>query len=1491
MPGNKSHPARAARSRAAPSVVTEAQPPAKAPSTKTRGGRGVQIPIVAIGASAGGLDACRKLLRAMPDGHGMAYILVQHLDPNHESMMADLLSGVTPLAVAQAAQDMAIEPDHLYVIPPGKYLSVKAGRLQLSVPQERHGARFPFDYLLRSLAADHPGRIACVVLSGTGNDGTLGIEAVAARGGLVLAQDPAEASYDGMPSSAIATGRVNRALVVADMPAVLARFAAGAAPSRPRGKVITSGRAPPEINEVIEMLRAHGGQDFRLYKPGTLQRRIERRMGMAAGGKGDIASYLKKLAADPGELDALARDLLIHVTGFFRDPGVFDYLAREIIAPMLRDLPAGHPVRVWVPGCSTGEEAYSLVMLFREAASAAKMELKLHVFASDTDAEAVAAARDGLYPETIVSDVSAARLARFFSRESGGWRVSPELRSAVVFTVQDVLGDPPFSRIDLISCRNLLIYLRPEAQAKVHALFDYALRDGGVLLLGSSETINGMEGKFQVISKPERLYRRIGRAQPRHVSRLLAPSAGPRGIAKPGPEAPPSRESILAELCRRLVLENYAPACVLINAGFDCLYSIGPVGTYLHVVEGAPTLNLLAMARQSLRPRLRATIQQAGRQRERAVLAAGLVGTKGPEGPFSIAVHPVESDGQMLFLVCFLKESAARAQRAEPAAEDQGRVAELERDLSSVSAELEGAIRDLEVSAEEQRVATEEARSTSEEFQSTNEELLTSKEELQSLNEELTALNTQLQETLEAQRTTSNDLRNILYSTDIATVFLDRALNIRFFTPATKTLFNVIPADIGRPLGDLTLAAADGDLLADAHAVLHGAPSVEREVQTRGGTWYARRVQPYRAQDASIEGVVVTLRDVTERRRAADALQAAKQLAEQANLAKSRFLATASHDLRQPLQTLALVHGLLAQTAQGERAHKLLTQFQDTVGAMSNMLNALLDINLLEGGAVRPEIATFPMGELLERLHDEFGYHAQARGLSMYVVQTGLRVRSDPRLLGQMLRNLLSNAVKYTRTGRILLGCRRHGTMLTIEVWDTGTGIPESEQKAIFDEYHQLDNATRERGRGLGLGLAIVQRLGQLLQHKVSVRSRPGRGSAFCVEVPIVPAPDVPAVREAGGARRAAGGVARRTGSILLIEDDDEMRDLLQLLLRDEGHAVVSAPDGVSALALVARGALEPDLILADFNLPNGMDGLQAADRVRAQLNRDIPLIVLTGDISAETLRQIARDGCERLYKPVNGTELSRAVQRNLPSMAPARPGAAEAATGGPAGAPSAGPTVFVIDDEPEIRTGVRGVLEAEGMIVRDYGDAESFLADYRPMPDSSLVVDAVMPGMGGIELLRHLRAGGSKLPAVMITGRGDVSMAVAAMKAGALDFIEKPFSPQELVAGVRLALEQASDSGQATARRREAASHVAGLTPRQRQIMRMVLTGEPSKNIAADLAISQRTVENHRAEIMRRTGTRSVPALVRLALAASDTAEPETDAAAAAAPGETPAD
>lgn len=1423
--------------------------------------------VVAIGASAGGLDACRKLLRALVDCHAMAFILVQHLDPNHESMMVDLLAGYTPMMVRQAVDGMEITPGQLYVIPPGAYLSVAGGALLLSEPQARHGARLPFDYLLHALATDYGARAVCVILSGTGSDGTLGLEAVKANHGLVIVQDPDEAAYDGMPRSAITTGAVDLVLPLARIPQALADYRQNLAVGAPLVVKPAEVWAGEGLAGVIDLLRTRTRHDFTLYKTGTLQRRIERRMGMMAAAANDMARYLEILRADPVELDLLAKDLLINVTSFFRDPKVFATLARQIVPELVRGRSEDQPVRIWIAGCSTGEETYSLVMLFREEITAANLNVKLQVFASDVDPDAIATARDGLYPDSIAAEVSQTRLSRFFSKEDGGYRVSPELRSVVVFTVQDVLADPPFSRLDLVSCRNLLIYLRPEAQAQVLSLFHFALREGGFLLLGSSETVGSMEEHFNVISKVDRLYRHVGHARVGEVGFLRGTADGIRILGRSGQGQTPSREAALAELCRRLVLESYAPAAVLINRHNECLYSLGPIARYLQVASGAPTHDLLAMAGQAMRTRIRAAIHQATQKNARVVVPGGRGGTKGNSSHFSIAAHPVMHEGELLLLICFVDEPEPAPRAEGPAMPgESGRIAELEQDLAASRAELEGAIRNLEISGEEQRIVNEEALSVNEEFQSTNEELLTSKEELQSLNEELTALNTQLQETLERQRMTSNDLQNILYSTDVATLFLDKDLNIRFFTPATKSLFNVIPSDVGRPLGDLHSLAVDAGLLADARKVLQGAALIDLEIKAQTGTWYLRRVQPYRTQDNGIEGVVITFSDITENRNARNALRVAKRQADQANRAKSRFLAAASHDLRQPLQTLALIHGLLTQAIQGEQPRQLLARFEGTLGAMSGMLNTLLDINQLEVGVVQPVMADFPLNLLFGRMLEAFSYHAEARGLALHVVPSSLHIRSDPRLLGQMISNILANAVKYTQSGKILLGCRRQGGKVRIEVWDTGIGIPAGELQAIFEEYHQIDNPARETQRGLGLGLSIVQRLGHLLGHPVSVRSRPGAGSAFCITVPLSAAADVPEPdRPQPGDHPDGSGEVRRTGSILVIEDDPEIRELLEIFLKAEGHQVASARDGVGAVALIQGQAMRPDLILADYNLPNGMDGLQSVAALRARLRWQIPVIIITGDISAATLRNIAQARCVQLYKPVKAREVTQAISRLLPT-----PLLAKAARLAPSGEAEP-PVIVVVDDDANIRDAIRALLEADGMMVEDYPSGEAFLAAYRPGSHGCLLVDAHLPGVSGLELLRQLREAGHHLPAIMITGNSDVPMAVQAMKAGALDFIEKPVSPADLRASIGRALDQSRDSSKLIAWRETAAAQMARLTPRQIQVMEMVLAGQPSKNIAADLGISQRTVENHRAEVMRRTGTQSLPALARLALAAAE--------------------
>ena len=816
-----------------------------------------------------------------------------------------------------------------------------------------------------------------------------------------------------------------------------------------------------------------------------------------------MTTYLANLRTDKAERDALASDLLINVTSFFRDPKTFQYIEDKALPDLIAALDGRDTLRVWCAGCSSGEETYSLAILLAEAIAKSGRTIGVQLFASDVDADAVALARAGHYPAAVAADISPDRLAKYFTRDEDGYRVSSTLRAMVVFSVQDILRDPPFSRLDLISCRNVLIYLGPEAQNKVLSLFSFALRPGGLLLLGSAETTSAADGRFTVVAKAERLYRQVATNRSSELNRQ-SDHTPIRAVPEQSLTAPlltlPTKPASLAELCKRQVLENFAPAAVLISAENRCVYSLGPTSSYLTSPRGYPTTDLIAMVPTGMRTKLKAAIDKARASGE-TTRARG--GRNGSGETFDIDLRHIEHGNQAFLLVCFIATTSDKTLGSDATPRASGpRIAELERDLETAKDDLQDALHDLETTGEEQKALDEEAMSVNEEYQSTNEELLTSKEELQSLNEELTALNGQLQETLERQRTTSNDLQNVLYSTDLATIFLDTKLNIRFFTPATRALFNVIASDVGRPLSDLNALAADNALLTDAAAVLKAQVPIEREIEARTGAWFIRRVLPYRTQDGRTEGVVITFANITERRHTAEALASAERQARTANVAKSRFLAAASHDLRQPLQSLKLVQGLLAKTIHDEKAKRLLARLDETVGAMAGMLNSLLDINQIEAGVVQAKLATFPVDDLLKRLKSEFTYVAQAQGLVLRVVHSRLNVVSDQRLLEQMVRNLLANALKYTQTGKVLLGCRRIGNAIRIEVWDTGIGIAKGELKAIFDEYHQVDNAARERSRGLGLGLSIVKRLGDLLHHPVEVRSTLRKGSAFSVSVP-----------------------------------------------------------------------------------------------------------------------------------------------------------------------------------------------------------------------------------------------------------------------------------------------------------------------------------------------------------------------------------------------------
>jgi len=1417
--------------------------------------------VVGIGASAGGLEACKRLLAALPADSGLAFIIVQHLDPNHESMMVTLLSGSTEMSVSQAVEGMLVEIDNVYVIPPGHYLSISDNVLHLTLPVERHGARLPFDFLLNAMAASVGAHAACVILSGSGSDGTLGIKAIKRGGGIVIAQDPKEAGYDGMPRNAIESGKVDFILPISGIAERLIQFK----------KDFNLPKDLSRLARIITLLRSKTSHDFTLYKAGTLERRIARRMAVAGFSENDSDGYLAVLATDPTERDQLVEDLLINVTQFFRDAKVFETLSADLIPEIVSNA-VDQTIRIWVAGCSTGEETYSLAMLFSEHIKSVNSAIKLQIFASDVDPEAVAAAREGVYPFSIEGAVSTQRLKQFFNKEERGYAVSVELRASVIFAVHDVLADPPFSNLDLISCRNLLIYLQPEAQAKVISIFNFALRKNGVLLLGSAETVSASDDRFSVISKSARLFRKTG-SKARHDLQFEIPGGRlVRAVSRTEPASSPETAIDVGELCRRIVLEIHAPASVLINERMETLYSSGPTELYLQVTRGYPTQDLGAMMQPALRARVKVALSTASRDKMRVIMPGGVTVRDGIAIPFNIDIVPASSPGSKLFLVSFVDQPTPtrRSEIGTAIEADTSQMGELRQELSDARAELETMFQNQDLSKQEQNLRNEEALSINEEFQSTNEELVTSKEELQSLNEELTALNSQLQETLERSRTTSNDLQNVLYSTDVATLFLDTDLKIRFFTPATKSIFMIIATDIGRPLTDFHWVVGDDELVEDALRVLEDRKPIERDIEAKDGGWFSRRILPYRTHDNADGGVVITFTNVTQRKKTKLALKLAQEDAEQANAAKSRFMAAASHDLRQPLQTLTLLTALLSKTTISEAGKKFLIKMEETTDSMGGILNTLLDINQIDAGIIKPELESVPIGDLIERLGKEFIYLSESRGLALRTVPCSLYVNSDPRIIEQMIRNLISNAIKYTKKGTILIGCRRHRDRLSIQVWDSGLGIPKAELTAIFNEFHQIDNIRHDRSQGLGLGLSIVQRLAHLLGHDVQVRSNLGKGSVFSIEVEVATSP--PKIFEDISEKdtsRAAQNSAPKIGSILIVEDDPDIRHLLEMFLIEEGHAVAAANCGESALRIASAAIMKPDIVIVDYNLSNSTNGLQVVAQLRKLLADSFSVIVCTGDISTKTLKSIAESDCMHMSKPMKLNDLKENIQRALSEK--------EVITNWKLPAqinvvPQERRTIFVVDDDAAFRSAMTAIFHSKGYHVEGFPDCETFLESAREEINTCLILDSNLPGINGLEMLQKLSASQSKIPVIMLTGQGDIKVAVQAMKEGAIDFVEKPASKAKLLACVERAFEHARGSEKLTAGRERAVGQIASLTSRQRQIMDLVLAGHPSKNIAADLFISQRTVENHRASIMEKTGTKSLPALARLAVLAAGT-------------------
>ncbi|MDO9074615.1 MAG: chemotaxis protein CheB [Rubrivivax sp.] len=829
--------------------------------------------IVGLGASAGGLAALEQFLAQVPASSGLAYVVVQHLDPTHGTMLSELLQRVTAMPVREAVQGQRVAPDSVYVIPPNQELTVQGGALQLGPAAKPRGQRLAIDLLFSSLARDQGERAIGVVLSGMGADGSVGLQAIKSQGGLTLVQAPQSAAFDAMPKNALATGCVDITDEAGALPARILQVTAErhAALLRPEGSDSSDAAA---LASILEQLRRRSHHDLSEYKPSTLHRRILRRMGVH--GLTTRAAYEGFVRQNPGELDLLFNEMLIGVTSFFRDPGVWQELRDDVLPALLARTAEGTRLRAWVVGCSTGEEAYTLAMVFQEAADALPGGGKrsLQVFATDLSADAIAVARRGFYPKRIAADVGTERLARFFAPHGTGYIIDKQLRERVLFAQHDVIQDPPFTRLDLLCCRNLMIYFTAPLQRRLLPLFSFSLRPGGVLVLGTAETMGRTQSGFTPVSAKSRIY---SRSEMGGSARAVEfPVKPPLHTRKPHQEshvitAPASPTANLQALAERALLQAFAPPAVLVNDVGDVIYVHGAVGRFLEPAAGKANWNIHVMARPAIRTQITGALRHV-LQDAQPVELPGLPLDEGHGQTVHVSVHALQAPQALVGLVMIAfragPEGAGkpRRRRRSPGSPDPVLAEELQR----LRDEVQALGREMGSSAEELQAANEELQSTNEELQSANEELTTSKEESQSMNEELQTLNGELQSKLDDLALAQSDMQNLLNSTDIATLFLDNDLNVRRYTEQMPRIIHLREGDVGRPLTDLASTLVYPQLDEDARQTLRTLSTTEKEITTTDGLWFLVRIKPYRTLANTIQGLVITFIDIT----AAKALEA-----------------------------------------------------------------------------------------------------------------------------------------------------------------------------------------------------------------------------------------------------------------------------------------------------------------------------------------------------------------------------------------------------------------------------------------------------------------------------------------------------------------------------------------------------------------------------------------------------------------------------------------
>jgi two-component system CheB/CheR fusion protein len=821
--------------------------------------------IVGLGASAGGLEALEKFLANVPPTSGLAYIVVQHLDPTHKAMLAELLQRATAMRVREAAESMRVAPNVVYVIPPNTELTVVGGRLHLAEPAQPRGMRLPVDVLFCSLAREQGERAIGVVLSGMGSDGTLGLQTIKGQSGLTLAQEPTSAQFDSMPKNAISAGACDIVAPATELPQRILLVTAGRARSAPSPTGIGEG-SEQSLEAILELLRKHSKRDLTLYKSSTLRRRIDRRMGVH--GLDKLADYERFTRENPQELDLLFKEMLIGVTSFFRDPAVWQELKDQVLPSLLAGRAPGARLRAWVVGCSTGEEAYSLAIAFREMAASqpAPEPWTLQIFATDLSADAIAVARSGRFSSKIADDMAPERLRRFFRHKGGGYLIAKDIRDMVLFAQHDVILDPPFTRLDILSCRNLMIYFNAALQQRLLPLFHYALRPGGVLVLGGAETVGHSSSLFVPLAFKSRIYRRSDSAAVAgYINFPVNPGPSWRITAQELTVSyPPSHLPNLQSLADRVLLQEFSPPAVLVNEKGDILYISGRTGKYLEPAAGKANWNIHVMARPGIRTQLAAALRQVLLEKKTVELH-GLRLEEDPHSALDMTVRILNEPQALQGMLMIVFHDAAVAPAAKTKRRRATDVVEpsANSELARSHEEIRSLHQEMRASQEELQTANEELQSINEELQSANEELTTSKEESQSMNEELQTVNAELRSKLDDLALAQSDMQNLLNSTEIATLFLDNALNVRRFTEHISRIIHLRDSDIGRPLSELASTLVYPQLHADAKEVLRTLAVSEKQIATTDGHWLTVRIMPYRTAANVINGVVITFVDIT----------------------------------------------------------------------------------------------------------------------------------------------------------------------------------------------------------------------------------------------------------------------------------------------------------------------------------------------------------------------------------------------------------------------------------------------------------------------------------------------------------------------------------------------------------------------------------------------------------------------------------------------------